>query len=82
MEAAIRRQGTWSLDHELASRQIEYADFWGRTLAQILGAKPSKLPKPPQIAHPDRVRPRPKVTSDPAEIRKFFSQHLKGGGST
>lgn len=85
VDAAVWREDKpgWTQADELAALQIEMADMWGRILAMCLGAKSGKLPKPPQLTHPDRVRlkEKPRVTTDQAEIAAFFSRHLKGGGA-
>lgn len=55
--------------------------MWGRILASAWGAK--NLPKPVQIQHPERPAAASggdkKVTNDPAEIRRFFHEHLRKG---
>lgn len=70
----------WTHQHELAALNIEIVDFWGRFNARLLGAKKEWLPPPPQITHPDRAgHPGRQVTTDPAEIRRFFAQHMRKG---
>lgn len=79
-DAAVWRQDKrhWSQTDELLATLIEQSDYWQRRLLMAWGAK--RLPPPPQINHPDRPGRRKadrKVTTDPAEIRQFFSQHSR-----
>jgi hypothetical protein len=70
----------WSLQDELMARQIENSDRWFRQLGTWLGIK--DLPEPFVVEHPDRERlleeakkaERPELTTDRAEIQRFFSQ--------
>lgn len=51
--------------------------MWGRIQTQMLGAKPNRLPPPPQITHPGRHQaPAKKPISSPDEVRRFFAQHV------
>lgn len=68
----------WTLEHELAARQIETTAKWLRVLAITLGQKPSRLPDADVVEHPERgAKTKPKLTTDPAAIAAWFRR--KGG---
>lgn len=69
---------SWTHADELAALNVEITDFWGRFHARMWGVKPGDLPPAPQITHPDRhAPPGREPTTDPAEIRQWFAQHMR-----
>lgn len=70
----------WSTQDELAAAAVEAVEHWGRVMASMWAQKGTKLPPTPRMfTHPDRPAPERKVTTDPAEVRRFFAQHMRGG---
>jgi hypothetical protein len=72
--AVWREQTRWTQQHELTVALIHIVDMWGRINAQLQGAKPSKLPKPPQIERPGEEKPMRKKANDANELAAFFNR--------
>lgn len=72
----------WGNQEELAAMAIESSAMWSRLLLRAWGAKDRNLPRPPDISHPDRgrgaqVKEKPKLTTDPREVRRWFQKHAR-----
>ncbi|MBA3583712.1 MAG: hypothetical protein H0W36_04145 [Gemmatimonadetes bacterium] len=81
-DSAVARAETegWTFADEIAAATVETVDMWGRVLAVTLGAKPQKLPGPPQITHPGRKAFQPedtskKTTRDLADLAAFIARN-------
>lgn len=73
----------WRLHDELLASILEATDYWGRVAAGVWGVKGSELGKmhpPRMVEHEGRMvrAARKALTSDPAQIRSFFRQHVAG----